>query len=511
MAKAKKDDDADLVRLRKQISEIRTIAEEETEQGKRPSQATTLNDFAQQIAKQFSEEKYSPAMMTGMFRLIDFLFLFAIGSGISLLYVQEDRVMALYMATIAAGSALSVLFLQIADCYQFPVLRAPKNAMPKLLSAWALAFAAMALTLFFFKTGEAYSRFWFGAWFLAGALYLVAERFFLAWGLRRWIRNGVLERRAVIVCGGQPAQDLIRSLESQEDNDIRILGVFDDRLDRRSPDLIAGYPKLGTVAELVEFVRIARVDMLIVSLPMTAEKRILDVLRKLWILPVDIRLAAHANKLKFRPRAYSHVGKMADARRVRQADHRLGFSRQAHLRHLLQHRGDPDPVAGHARRGTGRQADLASGPIIFKQKRHGFNNETINVFKFRSMYTDLSRCDGRQCGDQARSARDAGRPFPAQVLDRRIAAAFQRVEGRSFAGRSASARRSRPEPQPRLCRCRGRLFRPPPGQARRHRLGADQWLARRDRYRREDQASARPMTSTISRTGRCCSISRSCS
>src|SRR5690606_35889666 len=30
------------------------------------------------------------------------------------------------------------------------------------------------------------------------------------------------------------------------------------------------------------------------------------------------------------------------------------------------------------------------GPILFKQKRHGFNNEVIEVYKFRSMYTHLS-------------------------------------------------------------------------------------------------------------------------
>jgi exopolysaccharide biosynthesis polyprenyl glycosylphosphotransferase len=31
------------------------------------------------------------------------------------------------------------------------------------------------------------------------------------------------------------------------------------------------------------------------------------------------------------------------------------------------------------------------GPVLFKQKRYGFNNELIEVYKFRSMYTD--RCD----------------------------------------------------------------------------------------------------------------------
>ncbi len=32
----------------------------------------------------------------------------------------------------------------------------------------------------------------------------------------------------------------------------------------------------------------------------------------------------------------------------------------------------------------------SKGPVFFMQKRHGFNNEMINVFKFRSMYTHLS-------------------------------------------------------------------------------------------------------------------------
>jgi lipopolysaccharide/colanic/teichoic acid biosynthesis glycosyltransferase len=32
----------------------------------------------------------------------------------------------------------------------------------------------------------------------------------------------------------------------------------------------------------------------------------------------------------------------------------------------------------------------SKGPVFFVQKRHGFNNEVIDVLKFRSMYTELS-------------------------------------------------------------------------------------------------------------------------
>ena len=385
----KNDDDLDVDRLRKQVSEIRTITTEETSAGKRPSQPVELNDFAKRVAAQFREDKFSPAMMTGLIRLVDFTMLFAIGCAISFGYVQEERVMPLYTLTIAVGGALSVLFMQFADCYQLPVLRSSRPSLPRLIGAWTLSFAVMAIMLFFMKVGGTYSRVWFAGWFLAGATYLVAARFVTAWALKRWLRNGILERRAVIVCGGNPARELIRNLESQPDNDIRILGVFDDRLDRRSPDLIAGYPKLGTVAELVEFVRAARVDMLIISLPLTAEKRILDLLRKLWILPVDIRLAAHANNLKFRPRAYSHIGKVpmldvfdkpiSDWDSVAKRIFDIVFASLAIL------------CLWPVMLGAALAVKLTSkGPVIFKQKRHGFNNETIMVYKFRSMYTEMS-------------------------------------------------------------------------------------------------------------------------
>ena len=56
------------------------------------------------------------------------------------------------------------------------------------------------------------------------------------------------------------------------------------------------------------FGRRTPVDMLIVALPVSAETRVLQLIKKLWVLPVDIRLAAQASKLRFRPRTYSFAG-----------------------------------------------------------------------------------------------------------------------------------------------------------------------------------------------------------
>src|SRR5207302_8052934 len=98
------------------------------------------------------------------------------------------------------------------------------------------------------------------------------------------------------------------AIVAQRDIDVHIVGLFDDRVDDRSLAAICGCQKLGTVDDLVEFARRTRVDLVIFALPISAESRILLMLKKLWVLPVDIRLSAHTNKLQFRPRSYSYIG-----------------------------------------------------------------------------------------------------------------------------------------------------------------------------------------------------------
>lgn len=38
----------------------------------------------------------------------------------------------------------------------------------------------------------------------------------------------------------------------------------------------------------------------------------------------------------------------------------------------------------------------SKGPILFRQKRYGFNNEIIEVLKFRSMYTEMADPDAKK-------------------------------------------------------------------------------------------------------------------
>ena len=307
----------------------------------------------------------------------------------------------------AAGAMMFLLFMLSADGYAVHEMHSLAPQIGKIIGAGTLVTVLFLLITYLSGTAIDVNRSWLGLWFVTGIGTVSTLRALQSFFIHRWQADGRLERRAVIVGGGKPAADIIQSLESQANNDIRICGIFDDRDERRSPPVVAGYPKLGNIDSLVKFARMARIDMLIIALPLNAESRVLQLLKKLWILPLDIRLAAHANKLRFRPRAYSYAGSVpmldifdrpiTDWDSVAKRIFDIFFSLLAIA--LLW------PVMI----GTAIAIKLDSkGPVLFKQKRHGFNNEVVEVFKFRSMYTD-------QCDATARAAVTRGDPRVTKV------------------------------------------------------------------------------------------------
>ncbi len=372
------------------LEEIRRSMSEASSSGAGERVRVELNPFARQIAEQFREHSHSPSLLLGEIRLFEGLSLLAIGAAAQFFSGNDGSIFTRHiLGALVFVPTLFVFLLQVIDAYQVPSMRAATRTLPRVMSTWLIVMGITAIAYYFSSSGNLPDRTFLLTWFSAGMIFLTVERLAIAFAVKHWARDGTMERRAVIVGGGESAKQLIRSLEQQPENDIRICGIFDDRDDSRSPVIVAGYPKLGTVDELVEFARLARLDMLIISLPLSAEGRILHLLKKLWILPLDIRLAAHANKLHFRPRAYSHVGDVPmldifdkpirDWDSVAKRVFDIVFSIMALM--LLW----PVMVA------TAIAIKVNSpGPVFFVQKRHGFNNEVINVLKFRSMYTNMS-------------------------------------------------------------------------------------------------------------------------
>jgi Undecaprenyl-phosphate glucose phosphotransferase len=284
-------------------------------------------------------------------------------------------------------TATAVICFQAADIYEIQVFRAQIPQMTRMISSWAFVFLLFIGASFFAKLGGEVSRLWLSMFFFAGLAALIAQRLFLRKLVRGWARQGRLDRRTIIVGSDQTGEKLVEALNNQDDSDIAILGVFDDRNDDRALDTCAGSPKLGKVDDIVEFARRTRVDLVLFALPISAETRILEMLKKLWVLPLDIRLSAHTNKLRFRPRSYSYLGKVPtlDVFETPITDWDLV------MKWLFDHvvGGAILLLALPVMALVALAIKLDSpGPVLFRQKRFGFNNERIDVFKFRSLYHD---------------------------------------------------------------------------------------------------------------------------
>jgi Undecaprenyl-phosphate glucose phosphotransferase len=356
-----------------------------------PPRRGDLSPEAQRVAAEPVAPAYSPIVVAGTVRLIEFALVMLVGLAVYAAYVVPiDGFEWYYVGAVAGIATLAMLAFQAADIYQIQAFRGHEKQYFRMASAWSVVFLIAIGLSFFAKAGDQFSRVWLGAFYVLGLVALVAWRRALFLLVRHWTREGRLDRRAVVVGGGGAGESLIEAIKAQRDSDVRIVGVFDDRGDDRSPTRLADRTKLGTVDDLVEFARRTRVDLVIFSLPISAETRILQMLKKLWVLPVDIRLAAHSNKLRFRPRAYSYIGAVPVLdvfdKPITDWDVVMKSLFDAVVGSMLLVAATPILAL------TALAIRLDSrGPVFFKQKRYGFNNELIEVFKFRSMYVE--QCD----------------------------------------------------------------------------------------------------------------------
>jgi Undecaprenyl-phosphate glucose phosphotransferase len=350
---------------------------------------TRLSPRAQALAAKPAAAPLSPIVLAGTVRLAELALIVVIGFALYAAYPPLEGLFWLYAVAVCAIAGIAMLAFQIADIYQVQAFRGHEKQYMRLASAWSMVFLLVIGMSFFAKAGQEFSRVWLGTFYFVGLIALLAERKIWFYAVRHWTRQGRLTHRTVIVGGGDAGSRVIEELRRQKDSGVDVIGLFDDRTDERGDAESAGERKLGTVEHLVEFGRRTRVDLVIFSLPISAENRILQMLKKLWVLPVDIRLAAHSNKLRLRPRTYSYIGSVP----VLDVADRPIADWDVVMKWLF------DKIVGGLMLLAAAPIMLmvaiaikldSKSPVFFKQKRYGFNNDLIEVYKFRSMYVDMA-------------------------------------------------------------------------------------------------------------------------
>jgi Undecaprenyl-phosphate glucose phosphotransferase len=230
---------------------------------------------------------------------------------------------------------------------------------------------------------------WISTWSAFSIAYFAITRA----GLWLWAnpkaKAGQFKTRVAIVGGGQAAEDALNLLEQSSNDAIEVVGLFDDRFDNRSPESIRKHRKLGTITDLTPFARAHDIDLIVVAIPLSAETRMLNILKRLWELPVDIRISGAAGKLKLSRQAYTYLGNLP----LLSAFERPLSGWDAVLKSAVDRVIALLAIIGLAPVMLAVAAAVkweSKGPVIFKQKRFGFNNQLVEVYKFRSMYTDMA-------------------------------------------------------------------------------------------------------------------------
>ena len=221
-------------------------------------------------------------------------------------------------------------------------------------------------------------------WLVLALIFLTGTRFLLQPIAHKLTASGRLVRRTIIVGGGPDAEAVIRELEGDTSHEVQILGIFDDRFDDRSSDSIMGYAKLGNFDQLEDFCRRSGVELLLITVPVSAEERLLYILKRMFTLSVDVRISALSSKLRLSSRAYSYIGNVPVLtvmdKPLTDWDRVVKNVTDRVIALALLVLASPIMIA------TAIAVRLDSkGPIFFRQRRYGFNSELIEVWKFRSL------------------------------------------------------------------------------------------------------------------------------
>ena len=325
-------------------------------------------------------------------RILDFLVVIGTGLLVAELYVGDlfNAHGRDYLLAVAMTGFVLVLALDYQGLYKVTKFSNVFKQLPRIALSWAVSLSALVAVMFFLKVTEEFSRVWLTGWIICGTVAFLVTRIGLYYLVQYWARTGRLYRRAVIFGGGASTVELLQSLEADKEADVRICGVFDDVANDRDHSHEHNYRLLGSLDELIDLARKTRIDLVIIALPLSAQERIVQVADQVSQLPVEVKLPAAFSQVQFAPGTYTRVGSvpMLDlAEKPVTAWGGVGkwlFDKVIAALALVLLAPLMVAVA------VAIKLD-SRGPVLFRQKRYGFNNELIEVFKFRSMYTDM--CD----------------------------------------------------------------------------------------------------------------------
>jgi len=340
-------------------------------------------------------EPVSLPIISGLLRAWDALAILAAGL-VALMLAAPDLPMdgSYYLALSFFGAVVAGNVLHLFGAYRIEKLRLSNIGWARPVGAWAVAAGVTAIATLATGASLEQNWIWLALWFTLGLFLPLLARGALAIRMDYWRKAGRLRRRLAILGAGPGGQMLLRRfLAARNDNDVAIVGLYDDRTGPL-PSGWRGHAVRGNCADLLEDIRRGRIDMVVIA-AVPGDAGMDAMLAQLRCVAVDICFcpsADYAVKARSGVETVGQVPLMVIERRplrdwsgiAKEIEDRV-FA--ALIVVLIS------PVL--AAIALAIRLD-SPGPILFKQKRYGRNNQLIEVLKFRSMYHHARDPNGTQ-------------------------------------------------------------------------------------------------------------------
>ncbi len=300
----------------------------------------------------------------------------------------------IYLATMALYVLLVIVLFYFCNLYKIESLIDRRAAFSKIFLLCTFTLMVPVALAFALKISSSFLDIWALQWLIYSVSGICFIRLLVSTCLISWAQAGWLTRNVAIVGAGDQGALMVEQLKKTHYPWLQIVGVFDDRSERCS-ESIAGNLRMGNIDTLVSMARDSRIDEILVALPWGAEERILDILNKLQVLPVHVRLCPEILCYKFPNNGYSYYNGIPILNMFDKPlsgwnyvlknieDKLLGLLILIFIAPILL------VIAVLIKLDS-------PGPVLFRQKRYGFNNQLINMYKFRSMYVDKQDNNAKQ-------------------------------------------------------------------------------------------------------------------
>jgi len=264
--------------------------------------------------------------------------------------------------------------------YKVPSLCRSTHSFSAVMSSLLIAFAAVIVIGFAARIANEFSRVWLFGWFGSSLLAIIVLRVIAGRIFNHLSATGVIRRNVAIYGQGKIADSLAWDLRHAHPG-LRLVGRFHPAGDTQSGKSADVF---GDLEDLVAFGQTQPLDSVVLALPALSKDELQHILKTLAVLPAEIQLYP------------SFAGDMVPLRGMTSYDHlRLLDLQRKPMSDwgVLAKRIEDIIVAGTALVVFAPLMALcaaaikldSTGPVFFRQRRHGYNNNVFSVWKFRTM------------------------------------------------------------------------------------------------------------------------------